>query len=1236
MAVAWTEEQKKVISLRDRDILVSAAAGSGKTAVLVQRILSKLMDAACPVDIDRMLIMTFTRAAAGEMKERIGKALEQALYEEPENEHLQRQMTLLHTAQITTIDGFCAYVIRNYFHLIGLDPGYRTADEGELKLLKEDVFKTLLEDAYAKDEEAFLGFVERYAPGKTDEGLKELVLELYDAAMSNPYPQEWLDACLSNYEVESVEELRKTPWFSMLWEETKEDIREAKALASKAKKICLEAGGPYLYEEALDSDLLLAEDLGQKVEEEDYEAVRTLLAAPGFARLSAKKAEDVDEWKKNQVKALREEEKAILKELKEKCFSNSLDGLLEETRCCREPLGELVRLTRDFMERFAEKKREKNLLDFTDMEHFALKILMTKEDGVCHMSQAARELSDKYDEVLVDEYQDSNNVQELLTNCVSGWASERKNTFMVGDVKQSIYRFRLARPELFMEKYRRYTLTDSKEQRIDLRRNFRSRAEVLESVNFIFRQIMGMDLGGIAYDDAAALYPGAVFPEGGDPSFPVTEVLLMEKESQELELSSAAGSAQEIEALGIAQRIQAMVGREKIVDKETGEYRPVEYGDIVVLLRTSQGWADVFSEVFSSQGIPSYTASRTGYFSATEVVTVLNYLRVCDNPLQDIPLAGVLRSPMVGCTSEELAMVRKDFREGRLFDSVRAYAGDGQLSLFAGEDKEESLREKLRHFLDELELVRSMTSYTPVHRLILHVLEATQYGKYARALPDGAQRGANLAMLVEKAMDYEKTSYRGLFNFVRYIEQLQKYEVDFGEVSVAGAGAGAVQIMTIHKSKGLEFPVVFAAGMGKQFNFRDMNAGLLVHPELGLGADAILPEKRIIASTLGKQMIRRQLKKESLGEELRVLYVALTRAKEKLILTGTVGDLEKTLASLERVREEKEMLLPLGMRMSGKKFWDYILPALARHRCMEGLFEQYGFGKGRKSELYDAAAKFLVEVVTPKQMAQQAVIRGAQAQMNQERLKNWDCEAVYDEEIRRRIKERFDYQYPYGYLAEIPAKVSVSELKKRSYQGEYDREEAMFFEPDIIPLVPRFVEEKEEEYVGAARGTAYHGLMEWLDYTCADTADDIEEQLEALRAANKLKDAEAACIRTKDVLVFLESSVGQRMKKAALSGGLFREQPFVISVPASELNEEWTGEETVLVQGIIDAYFSEGEELVLVDYKTDRVRPGEENRLVELYHVQLEDYAKALERMTGKKVREKYIYSFALGKEIAV
>lgn len=456
------------------------------------------------------------------------------------------------------------------------------------------------------------------------------------------------------------------------------------------------------------------------------------------------------------------------------------------------------------------------------------------------MSQAAIELSEKYEEVLVDEYQDSNLVQELLTTAVSGWVNQRKNIFMVGDVKQSIYRFRLARPELFMEKYKSYSVEDGEEQRIDLHKNFRSREQVLESVNFIFRQIMGEDLGGIAYDEDAALYPGADFPAGGSREFVKTEVLLVEKDGAELEEEAGDQNAQELEALAIAQRIQGMVGREEIVDKKTGKYRPVEYGDIVILLRSAYGWSETFREVLASQGIPVYCTSRTGYFSALEIITVLNYLKVCDNPLQDIPLTGVLRSPMVGCTSQELAQIRVLYPQGLLWDSVEQYVKSREEGCDAAE---KPLMEKLQRFLELLEKVRNMATYTPVHQLILFILKETGYGNYARALPGGEQRYANLSMLVEKAMAYEKTSYRGLFNFVRYIEQLQAYEVDYGEVNLAGAGSTAVEIMTIHKSKGLEFPVVFAAGMGKQFNFQDLNARLLIHPELGLGTDAILPEK---------------------------------------------------------------------------------------------------------------------------------------------------------------------------------------------------------------------------------------------------------------------------------------------------------------------------------------------------------------------------------------------------------
>lgn len=1242
MAVKWTKEQEQVIGLRNRNILVSAAAGSGKTAVLVQRILGKVMDPEHPVDIDRLLIMTFTRAAAGEMRERIANALEDALGENPENEHLQRQTTLIHTAQITTIDGFCAYVIRNYFHLIGLDPGYRTGEEGELKLLQEDVMKELLEAYYAKDQEKYKYFIECYAAGKSDEGIRDLIYSLYHAAMSNPYPDEWLEKCIDSYKNTDIESIKASEWMKLLWKNVLADLEQAKALAEEARKLCFSPGGPYLYDDAISSDLLLIRDAQEKALTGDFDGTRAVLGSPAFARLSTKKPkEPVDDLLKEQVKALRENEKDILKDLGSRYFTVGEEELPLLLECCREPVEMLVELTREFIRLYGEKKREKNILDFTDMEHFALEILMERvaDEGEAgyRMSQAARELSMKYDEVMVDEYQDSNLVQEMITTCVSGWAKKSKNIFMVGDVKQSIYRFRLARPELFMEKYKKYMLTDSEEQRIDLHKNFRSRSQVLSCANFIFRQIMGEDLGGIAYDEAAALYPGAVFPEGARDEFLSTEVLLVEKDSEELEDLMEGQDARELEALAISHRIQEMVGKEKILDKETGEYRPVRYGDIVILLRTASGWSETFTDVLSAHGIPVYAASKTGYFSALEVVTVLNYLQVCDNPLQDIPLAGVLRSPLAGCTTQELAVIREEDPEGMLYESVLHFLGEEEQYSLISPKEREALQEKLHGFITLLNEMRDLAVYTPVHELILEILRRTGYGNYAKALPNGAQRSANLAMLVEKAMDYEKTSYRGLFNFVRYIEHLQKYEVDYGEVNLSGAGEGSVEIMTIHKSKGLEFPVVILAGMGKQFNFQDLNAKLLIHPDYGLGADAILPDRRMVVSTLNKQVIRRQLLEESLGEEIRVLYVALTRAKEKMILTGAVSNLDKELISLSHFRENQTELLPAETRLKGKNYLDYVLPALARHRCMDSLYEKIGLFPTKENPLYEDPAQFQVKRITAQMLTEAEVVDQATGQMEENLLEDWDSEKVMDPGIREELDKRFGFVYPYEYRRDIPVKVTVSDLKKKSYHEDEEIEEAVYFEPDIVPLVPRFIEEKteaEEEFTGAARGTAYHRVMECLEYGKTDTSQNLKEQIEELVQNQKLSEVEAKCVRVSDIRGFVECDLGQRMKAAALKGRLFREQPFVISRSAAEIDESWDESERVLVQGIIDAYFLEDEEIVLVDYKTDYVRRGEEKKLIERYHTQLEDYGQALERMTRRRVKEKYIYSFALKKAI--
>ena len=721
MGVTWTEEQQKVISLRDRNILVSAAAGSGKTAVLVQRILSKIMDTERPVDIDRLLIMTFTRAAAGEMKERISAAIDQMLYDNPDNEHLQRQASLIHNAQITTIDGFCAYIIRNYFHMIDLDPGYRTAEEGELKLLREDVMKEVLEAAYARKGEKFLSLVECYATGKTDDEIRDMIYKLYDASMSHPFPEEWIEECLEVYQVDSLEDLHDTPWMKLIWDAADESIVQVRELLSRAAAICREESGPYFYEAALDDDILLLRAAETAVKERDYNGFSELLKNHKYARLSTKKDLSVDEEKKIQVKDLRDSAKGLWNELTEKYFNQTEELILEYLQYCRRPMEGLAEVTLQYKDAFADRKREQNILDFTDMEHFALDILMHKEGDTITPSAAAWELSARYDEVMVDEYQDSNLVQEMITNLVAGWADKRKNIFMVGDVKQSIYRFRLARPELFMEKYHRYSLEDSEEQRIDLHKNFRSRGTVLSSVNYLFRQIMGEDLGGITYEDENALYTGASFPERADGKEPETEVLLIEKDGEELE-QQGNQTVQELEALAIAQRIQKLVGIEEVLDKDSGTYRKAGYGDIVILLRTSAGWAEPFSQVLASKGIPVYTASRTGYFAAQEVVTLLNYLRICDNPMQDIPLTGVLHSAIGGCNTQELAIIRSKCPDGMLYESLLAFR---DRKTDDRDEEELVLREKISHFIELLEEMRDLAVYTPVHELIQYILRKT-------------------------------------------------------------------------------------------------------------------------------------------------------------------------------------------------------------------------------------------------------------------------------------------------------------------------------------------------------------------------------------------------------------------------------------------------------------------------------------------------------------------------------
>ena len=1198
MGVAWTEEQQKVIDLRNRNILVSAAAGSGKTAVLVERIITMLTKDEPPVSVDELLIVTFTEAAAAEMKERIRDAIEKKLKEQPENEHLSQQATLIHNAQITTIHSFCLSVIRDHFHATTLDPGFRVGEEGELKLLQQDVLKEVLEEKYQEGEEDFLDFVSAYGGTKNDRKLEEWILKIYEFSRSYPDSSGWLSDCVRAYQMENADAFEGSSLAERIKTRTRQYLEDGKRELQGALSVCLEPDGPQAYEENIRQDLMLVEGLLQT---ETYEGLQKKMESLSFKRLAPNRRKDGSEEKAAYVKAVREEVKKLIQDLKDQYYYQNIEGMLEDLAVCHPAVRVLAELVELFAARFREAKESQNLIDFSDMEQYALQILTEKEDGKFVPSAIAKEYQQQFREIMIDEYQDSNLIQETILTSVSTVSEGRYNVFMVGDVKQSIYRFRLSRPELFMEKFHTYTTSDSQTQRIDLHKNFRSRREVLDGVNQIFRQIMASDLGGITYDDQAALYPGASYPEGPEVD---TEVWAIDTGAEE-----AKGEERALEARMIAGRIRRLMREGQVTDKGSGMLRPVRYSDIVILIRSIQGYADVLAEELNREGIPAHTGTKEGYFAAREIASLLDYLRVLDNRQQDIPLAAVLASPIGGCSDEELAKIRGACQGQPFYEAVESYP-----SL---PEADEELGEKLRRILEQMDGFREQVPYTPMHELIWKILKETGFGDYMAAMPGGEQRSANLEMLIEKARAFESASYKGLFHFVRYMEQLKKYNVDYGEASIEDEQSDTVRIMTIHKSKGLEFPVVFVAGMGKRFNMQDARSSVALHLHMGIGLDAVRLGERTKTPSLVKKVIQKEEELDSLGEELRVLYVALTRAKEKLIITGTVPDVKKKIAGYENNREGEEVL-SFAKRSRAVTFWDWVLPAALG--CEEH-------------------APLCVFTAGPEEITAEAVEEETAGRITRRMLEEWDVETTYDSEAEKVMEEQFAYQYPYGASRHQKMKFTVSELKKRAYLAESAEDEAwetgeeLYEEPDVVPLLPKFLKE-EETLVGASRGTAYHRAMELLDFTASAEISAIEEALERYRMDGRMTKEMADCVRAEELLTFLSSSCGERMKQAANAGLLYREQPFVLGVDAREIYPEESEGELLLVQGIIDAYFEEEGELVVLDYKTDQIFSPRE--LAEKYHTQLDYYAKALEQMTGKKVKEKIIYSFTMEKEIQI
>lgn len=1273
MGMKFTPEQQRVIELHNSNILVSAAAGSGKTAVLVERIIRMICDGEHPADIDRLLIVTFTNAAAAEMRERIAAGITARLEADPGNEHIQKQSALLHNAQITTIDSFSLFLIRNHFNEIGLDPDFRVADEGEIKLLQQEVLAQLLEDAYAgqfvpEAPEQFHACVEYFCPGGRESVLEQHILNLSRYAGSFPWPAEWLEERKNDYAAGDMEALVHSDYGQYLTERVNRTVEGCLEKLREVKRLCELPDGPYMYGELTEAEI---EQLERLTSCKDLEEQAAKVPAVTFARLPSKKDDSVDPAKRELAKAIRNSVKDTLSDLSESYFKTPLELAVEQGKACREPLRMLLDLVLEFDRRLLAAKQERHLIDFSDMEHYALQILLKREKveetgsiGTDRAktkyrivpSDVAMEYRQYFQEILIDEYQDSNLVQEYLLSAISGEEEGRYNRFMVGDVKQSIYKFRLARPELFLEKYDTYQETGDL-CRIDLAKNFRSRIQVVDAVNDVFSRIMSREIGGIAYDDKAALYPGAVYPAQEDPAYGSELLLIRKPEKGEREESGigeqhaeGAGvlvdydNVRQLEALAIAARIKQLKGSLQVMEKSAGELRPVRYSDMVILLRTTSGWDEEFKKILEQQGIPVYITSKTGYFGALEVQELLQFLRVLDNPRQDIPLFGVMQSVFGGFTQEEIAQIRSG-GEGHsrkrmtLYEALKEVAQSGRTveegeEISAGESagEEAELSQKADTFLQRIGHYRDLTPFTSIRDLLQRILDDYDYLNYVTALPAGSKRRANVEMLLTKASAFEKTSYFGLFHFIRYMEQLEKYDVDYGEADTLDENADVVRIMSIHKSKGLEFPVVFVSGLSKRFNMQDANQSLIVDMDLGVAVDYVDSVRRIKNKTLRRTVLSAKMKEDNLAEELRVLYVALTRAREKLILTAVLDKADEKWELAQMTGQER--LTYLDFCEAGS-YMDFLLPILPQtgiavktlrteDLAVEELREQLRMGD-RREQLRLIACGETTLTGDPEE--------------NERKL-------MY-------LRERFAYQYPHPGLQKLYTKTTVSELKIAAMAEKDEAAFHTFEEKEVVPYIPGFRRE-QEKVSGAVRGNAFHRTMELLDFTylftesglftgCPNNYEEYRRGLDKNRLQNRLEEflqretislrlteEYAKAVSLPKILNFLEQELAYRMWRAQEQGLLYREQPFVLGIDAKRLDPDLPEGEKVLIQGIIDVFFIEDGEIVLLDYKIDVIDSLE--ALWNRYNVQIQYYEEALTKLMQMPVKERILYSFYLEK----
>ncbi|MHA6258433.1 helicase-exonuclease AddAB subunit AddA [Sporosarcina sp. CAU 1771] len=1207
--LTFTDDQWAAIWATGKDILVSAAAGSGKTKVLITRMIEKVINEQNPIDVDELLVVTFTNASAAEMRHRMAAALEEAIADNPTSIHLRRQLNLLNKAQISTLHSFCQQVVKQYAYLLEIDPGFRIADSTEAALLRDDTIGAVLEDAYsAENPEAMYRLADSFTSDRNDSQIEKLIDRLYDYSRVHPSPVQWLRHIPAQYELGEIKTIDELGFIEPLKLAILHSLEEAAALTGDMRRLALMPEGPEPLAATAETDLMLIEEGIRRISSGTWQETFEFFASVKWVKAGTIRKDSCDEELAKRAKAIRDAVKKIVNKLKDDFFTRTPTRLLDEIKLMAPTMHTLIDLVIDFGERYERVKIDRGIVDFSDLEHYALRILSKEENGELVPSDIALEYSNRFEEVLVDEYQDTNRLQETIVRLVKRGGEEDGNLFMVGDVKQSIYGFRLAEPKLFLGKYNRFVgLKEDGGLKIDLNANFRSRKEVLDATNFVFSQVMGTRVGEIEYDDAAALKYGAQYPEKETS----TELTILyeddEEEGYAPDSEDETLKNSQVEARFMINKIKELMASEtEVTDAFSDKKRPLEYRDIVILMR-SMTWSGEIVEEFKQAGVPVYAELSKGYFEALEVMIMLNTLRVIDNPYQDIPLASVLRAPFIGLTENELAQIRLAAKNEPFYDALKTFISTG------GSGMAPETQKKLQLFVRQFEEWRNLARRGSLSELIWQVYTDTHYYEMVGAMLNGKQKQANLRALHDRAIDYEKTSFRGLFRFLRFVDRMRKRGDDLGEARSLNEKEDVVRLMTIHSSKGLEFPYVFISGTGRKFNKMDFNEAYLFDQHFGLAVKAVDPDNRITYTSLPFLAMKEKKELEMRAEEMRILYVAMTRAKEQLYLVASVKDIEKEIGKWQDAQlVDPLLMLPEYTRSRANGYLDWIGPAIARHTA----FGKFGVIQG--GQFVDSPSEWTINALPFSSVFDVS---------EEEEIEEVESVVVEDElnsEAFAEVKRRFDWTYSHENSVKKRSKQTVSELKRLALLEQQVEQDPFMENGDEVSTAylhdrPAFMQKRELS--PAEVGTAMHTIMQHIDLRRVYDDAEVKELLTTLVERQLLTKEEAAAVKTTAVAQFFQSPIAERLKVA---GDIVREMPFTYAHDGGDGDYQ-------ILQGIADCLFKEEDGWVLLDYKTDRVLGSSEEVAKEMqnrYGIQLKLYKQAIESVARVTIKEMVLYLF--------